>query len=72
MGVEYTENLKLGIQTDKNDFVDWDAITENWKKLDAAYSGMQSGSIDAVGDASVSANGVMQYTAGIEEKGEIE
>lgn len=32
----------------------------------------QSGGIGAVGDASVSANGMMQYTAGIAERGEIE
>ena len=39
MAVTYTDNLHLGMQLDKTDYVNWDAITQNWQKLDAAYTG---------------------------------
>jgi hypothetical protein len=39
MAVTYTDNLHLGMQLDKTDYVNWDAITQNWQKLDAAFSG---------------------------------
>lgn len=39
MAVTYTDNLHLGIQLDKTDYVNWDAITQNWQKIDAAVSG---------------------------------
>lgn len=70
MSVTYTENLGLGMQEDKTDYLDWNVITENWKKLDAAVSG--SGGIGTIGTASVTANGGMQYTIGIAVKGEME
>lgn len=39
MAVTYTDNLHLGMQLDKTDYVNWDAITQNWQKIDAAVSG---------------------------------
>lgn len=36
MAVTYTDNLHLGMQLDKTDYVNWDAITQNWQKLDRA------------------------------------
>lgn len=38
MSVTYTDNLHLGMQLDKTDYVNWDAITQNWQKIDAAVS----------------------------------
>ena len=35
MAMTYTDNLHLGLQEDKRDYLNWDAITSNWKTLDA-------------------------------------
>ena len=37
MGVTYTENLHLGLQKDKRDYLNWDVITNNWETLDAYF-----------------------------------
>lgn len=42
MGMSYTPNLHLGLQEDKKDYLNWDAITQNWKTLDNT-SGSGSG-----------------------------
>lgn len=39
MGVIYTPNIDLGLQLDKTEYLDWDVITENWRKIDAASAG---------------------------------
>lgn len=35
MGMTYTENIHLGLQEDKRDYLNWDAITTNWKTIDS-------------------------------------
>ena len=37
MATTYTTNLNLAKQEDKTDYIDWDAIQDNWDKIDAAY-----------------------------------
>jgi hypothetical protein len=54
MGITYTENLKLGLQLDKTDYVSWDTITANWRKIDDAVSGNGV----RVGDATMIYDGV--------------
>ena len=44
MGMSYTQNLHLGMQEDKRDYLNWDAITQNWKTLDN-ISGSGSGKL---------------------------
>lgn len=61
MGITYTENLKLGLQLDKTDYVSWDTITANWRKIDDAVGG----SGVTVGDATVVLGGVNIETVGI-------
>lgn len=39
MSVTYTPNIELGLQLDKTEYLDWDVITENWRKIDAASGG---------------------------------
>lgn len=39
MSVTYTPNINLGLQLDKTEYLDWDTITENWQKIDAASGG---------------------------------
>lgn len=39
MSVTYTPNIKLGLQLDKTEYLDWDVIIENWRKIDAASGG---------------------------------
>lgn len=40
MAITYTPNLNLGMQLDKTDYVNWDAITQNWQKIDdTAFTG---------------------------------
>lgn len=36
MAITYTPNLNLAMQENKSDNLNWDAITENWRKIDAA------------------------------------
>lgn len=62
MSVTYTENLQLGLQTDKNDYLDWDVITENWRKIDSAASGKGGGI--PVTTAYVQAQGVARAVVG--------
>lgn len=38
MPVTYTDNLQLGLQETKSDTLDWDVLTDNWLKIDAAFS----------------------------------
>lgn len=38
MAVTRTQNLGLGLQLDKTDYLDWDEITNNWQKIDEAYN----------------------------------
>lgn len=54
MAITYTPNLRLGMQLDKTDYVNWDAITDNWRKIDEAVGG--SGL--RVGDATMMYNGI--------------
>lgn len=56
MAVTYTDNLHLGIQLDKTDYVNWDAITQNWQKIDEAVSGAVPQNI------SMLANGIPDVT----------
>ena len=37
MATTYTENLNLALQEDDNDYLDWQAIQDNWKKIDGAF-----------------------------------
>lgn len=37
MATTYTENLNLALQEDDNDYLDWQAIQDNWKKIDEAF-----------------------------------
>ena len=39
MGITYTPNLHLGMQLDKTDYLDWNAITTNWQIIDSAIGG---------------------------------
>lgn len=42
MAKTQTDNLHLELQEDKTDYLDWDAIVSNWKKIDAAFGEQQS------------------------------
>ena len=64
MAVTYTDNLHLGMQLDKNDYLDWDAITDNWRKIDAAYSGGGGGGENVHMTASIAAIGGARSTTG--------
>lgn len=39
MAITYTDNLHLGMQLDKTDYVNWDAIQQNWMIIDGACGG---------------------------------
>lgn len=65
MATTYTENLNLALQDDKTDYIDWDAIQNNWRIIDTFAGGLDAvsqsdlatvksqleASIDAVTDA---------------------
>ena len=59
MAITYTDNYHLGMQEDKSDKLDWDVIVANWKKIDAAISGMILS-----GEAIGLAEGTADYVAG--------
>lgn len=58
MGITYTENLHLAMQENKSDNLDWDALTDNWKKIDAAFDsvGLKAGALTVNGTFSDSSN----------------
>ena len=45
MGITYTPNLHLGMQLDKTDYVNWDAITTNWQIIDGIAPSSTGGSM---------------------------
>lgn len=48
MSVTYTENIHLGLQLNKQDYVSWDTITENWRKIDAAVGNISGASFEYI------------------------
>ena len=66
MGKTYTPNLNLALQQDKSDQLDWDAVTENWQKIDAAF-GSFTPSVNS-GNAVLLSNGIISDTIGIAEQ----
>ena len=68
MAVTYTQNLHLGMQKDKTDYVNWDAITQNWEKIDEAVGG----SGIRAGDATIILDGISNSRAGHSETLEVE
>lgn len=68
MAVTYTENLKLGLQKNKTDYVNWDVIQANWQKIDEAVGG----SGIRAGDATIILNGANNTRAGKAETLEVE
>ena len=63
MAITYTENLQLGLQLTKTDYVSWDTIQDNWRKIDEAVgsSGVRAG------DATIMLDGVSLSRAGTAE-----
>ena len=68
MGKTYTPNLNLALQQDKSDQLDWDAVTENWQKIDAAFGSFTPSA--SSGNAVLLTNGIMNETIGIAEQEE--
>lgn len=62
MAITYTDNLHLAMQEDKSDNLDWDALTENWRKIDAAIGSVP---ISRAVNGVVRGNGASAFTAGI-------
>lgn len=71
MAITYTDNLHLGLQLDKNDYLDWDVLTDNWRKVDAAYAGGGGGGSAAPVFASPAAVGSASTVVGIATQGTI-
>ena len=63
MAITYTDNLQLGLQLTKTDYVSWDTIQDNWRKIDEAVgsSGVRAG------DATIMLDGVSLSRAGTAE-----
>ena len=61
MATTYTQNLNLGLQLDKTDYVNWDLIQQNWRKIDEAVGGVPA----PVGSATLLSGGVNRSIAGI-------
>ena len=59
MAISYTGNIHLGLQLDKTDYVSWDTITANWRKIDAAVAG-----VEYIGDSTVINSGEVNNTIG--------
>lgn len=68
MAVTYTENLKLGLQKNKTDYVNWDVIQANWQKIDEAVGG----SGIRAGDATIILNCANNTRVGKAETLEVE
>ena len=66
MGKTYTQNLNLALQLDKSDQLDWDAVTENWQKIDAAFGSFTPSANS--GNIVLLADGIISDTIGIAEQ----
>lgn len=49
MAITYTPNIRLALQENKQDYLNWDAIVSNWQKIDAEIGALKSGSSNPVG-----------------------
>lgn len=66
MAITYTTNLGLAMQQDKSDRLNWDAVTENWQKIDTAFGNISVS--NAAGNAVLVANGADRSVIGIAEQ----
>ena len=63
MATTYTQNLNLGLQLDKTDYVNWDLIQQNWRKIDEAVGGVPA----PAGSAAQAVEGANRTLAGISD-----
>ena len=63
MAITYTPNIGLAMQQDKTDKLNWDAITENWQKIDEAFASYSGGGRSTSGGASLNLSGFVTSTA---------
>lgn len=49
MAITYTPNIRLALQENKQDYLNWDAIVSNWQKIDTEIGALKSGSSNPVG-----------------------
>lgn len=45
MAITYTPNIHLELQENKQDYLNWDAIVRNWKKIDSEIGLLKGNSI---------------------------
>lgn len=65
MAVTYTPNIHLGLQENKQDFLDWDAIVNNWKIIDREIGALKGNSINLqIGEPVLLTTGVSLFEAG--------
>lgn len=65
MAVTYTPNIHLGLQENKQDFLYWDAIVENWKIIDREIGALKGNAIMIqTGEPILLTEGTDSYQAG--------
>lgn len=65
MAITYTPNIHLELQENKQDYLNWDAIVRNWKKIDSEIGLLKGNSITLrTGEPVLLTAGLSQFAAG--------
>lgn len=65
MAVTYTPNIHLGLQENKQDYLKWDVIVDNWKTIDREIGALKGNTISMqMGEPILLTNGTDLFMAG--------
>lgn len=65
MAITYTPNIGLELQENKQDFLNWDAIVRNWKKIDYEIGALKGNAVMLqTGEPVLLTDGVELFSAG--------
>lgn len=65
MAITYTPNINLELQENKQDFLNWDAIVRNWKKIDYEIGALKGNAVMLqTGEPVLLTDGVELFSAG--------
>lgn len=65
MAITYTPNINLELQENKQDFLNWDAIVRNWKKIDYEIGALKGNAVMLqTGEPVLLTDGVELFEAG--------
>lgn len=65
MAVTYTPNIHLGLQENKQDYLNWDVIVDNWKTIDREIGALKGNAVMLqTGEPILLTDGIELYEVG--------